>query len=144
MGVRPVGDKPLQSSSRKPSSAKGAGKEFQSLLKRSDESPDINKIQSLFESIENAAVDLIDNRGEEALKAYRKRVKEFLKEVLSESREVKVIIKDNVYDDPLVIVKIIDDRMDEMAALIIREEFERADLVKIIEEIKGILVDLYM
>lgn len=143
MGVRPISDKPLQPSKKKTSSSKGHGKEFGDFLKQSDSSDDSKHLAELFESIDHAANDLAEKRGEDALKQYRKKVREFLQEVLSETRQVKVIIRDSIYDDPMVIIKIIDKHMDELAALVIREEVERSQLMKIIDEIKGILVDLY-
>ena len=143
MGVKPVGDKPLQSSRKKPSSARGTDKEFRDMLARTGESDTTDKLHGLFEGIESAAGELIESKDEASLKAYRNRIKEFLQEVLAESREVKVIIKDSIYEDPLVIVKIVDKKLDELAEVVLREELERGDIPRIMDEIRGILVDLY-
>ncbi|MFH1514355.1 MAG: DUF327 family protein [bacterium] len=107
MGIRPVGDKSTGGTRRRKSGEKVSGQNFQDILSRSDQPGDNQKIQSLFEEIESAAGLLIESRDDAALKEYRMRIKEFLSEVLSESREVKVIASDSIYEDSLVIVQIV-------------------------------------
>ena len=143
MQIKPIGDKPTRGVKGKKQPKQTADGKFHDLLAKPDQTGEQNRIQSLFESIETAANELVESRGNSALKEYRRRIREFLTEVLDSSREVKVIIRDSVYEEPYVIVKVVDTKLDELAALVIKEEVERGELMRLIDEIKGILVDLY-
>ncbi len=143
MQIKPIGDKPTRGVKGKNKPKQTADGKFHDLLAKPDQTGEHERIQNLFESIETAANELVESRGNSALKEYRKRIREFLTEVLDSSREVKVIVRDSVYEEPYVIVKVVDSRLDELAALVIKEEVERGELMRLIDEIKGILVDLY-
>ncbi len=143
MGIKPIGDKPTGSVKGKKKPRHASDGKFHDLLSKPDQAGEQNPIQNLFDRIESAANDLAESRNNSALKEYRKRIREFLSEVLNESREIKVIIRDSVYEEPYVIVKIVDSKLDDLAALVIKEEVERGELMRLIDEIKGILIDLY-
>ncbi|MCD6217945.1 YaaR family protein [bacterium] len=143
MQIKPIGDKPTRGVKGKNKLKHTADGKFHDLLAKSDQTGEQERTQSLFESIETAANELVESRSNSALKEYRKRIREFLTEVLDSSREVKVIVRDSVYEEPYVIVKVVDTKLDELAALVIKEEMERGELMRLIDEIKGILVDLY-
>ena len=129
---------------RKASSTKGEGEtEFRELLEKGAHPAHVERIKKLFDDIESAADNLAETPGEVSLKEYRKRIRAFIKEVLKESREVKVIPRPGIYEDPLVVVKIIDEKLDELARLVLSEEVERGEMARIIDEIKGIIIDLY-
>jgi len=144
MEVKPVGNKSIRMEKRKASSAKGEGEtEFRELLEKGAHPAHVERIKKLFDDIESAADNLAETPGEVSLKEYRKRIRAFIKEVLKESREVKVIPRPGIYEDPLVVVKIIDEKLDELARLVLSEEVERGEMARIIDEIKGIIIDLY-
>jgi len=144
MEVKPVGNKSIRMEKRKTSSAKGEGEtEFRELLEKGAHPAHVERIKKLFDDIESAADNLAETPGEVSLKEYRKRIRAFIKEVLKESREVKVIPRPGIYEDPLVVVKIIDEKLDELARLVLSEEVERGEMARIIDEIKGIIIDLY-
>lgn len=143
MGVKPIGDKPVRMDKRKVRSPQGEGTEFQDVLEKGVKESRTQKVRNLFDAIEKAASDLSETPGEASLKEYRHRIKAFMDEVLSGSREIKVIPRPGIFEDPYVIVKVIDEKLDQLAQLVISEEIERSEMAKIIEDIKGILVDLY-
>lgn len=143
MGIKPIGDKPTGGVKGKKKPKQTADGKFHDLLAKPDQTSEQDRIQSLFEGLETAGNELVESRGNSALKEYRRRIREFLSEVLDSSREVKIIVRDSVYEEPYVIVKVVDTKLDELAALVIKEEVERGELMRLIDEIKGILVDLY-
>ena len=143
MGIKPIGDKPTRGIKGKNKPKHADDGKFHDLLAKPDQTGNQERIQNLFEKIETAANELVESRGNSTLKEYRRRIREFLSEVLDSSREVKIIVRDSVYEEPYVIVKIVDSRLDELAALVIKEEVERGELMRLIDEIKGILIDLY-
>lgn len=142
MGIKPISDKPIKPVSGKVARKQDASSQFKDLLNKSDQPHDDRRLQELYDSVEIAAGNLIESTALETLKEYRKRVKDFLQQVLLQSREVSRI-NSGVHDDPLVIVRIIDEKMDQLAAIVIGEEIESGRVAKMIDEIKGILVDLY-
>jgi uncharacterized protein YaaR (DUF327 family) len=142
MGIKPISDKPSNPVSGKVSRKQGASKQFKDLLNKSDDADDNGRLQELYDNVEVAAGNLIESTALETLKEYRKRVKEFLQQVLSQSREIRRI-NSGINDDPLVVIRIIDEKMDQLAAIVIGEEIESGRVAKMIDEIKGILVDLY-
>ena len=142
MGIKPISGKPTNPVSGKVSRKQDASQQFKDLLNKSDDSYDDSRLQELYDNVEVAAGNLIESTALDTLKEYRKRVKEFLQQVLSQSREIKRI-SCGISDDPLVIVRIIDEKMDQLAAIVIGEEIESGRVAKMIDEIKGILVDLY-
>ena len=143
MGIKPVSGKSTGGTRRKQPGEKVSGQNFHDILSQSDQPVDNQKIQSLFENIETAADLLVESKDDSALIEYRRRIKDFLSEVLSESREIKVITTESIHEDALVIVKIVDKKLDDLAALVIREEVERGEMMMLIDEIKGIIIDLY-
>lgn len=143
MGIKPIGDKPTGGVKRKKRSDQTADGKFHDLLSKSDDVDELSQIQNMFNRIESAANSLSESRSNFALKEYRRRIREFLSEVLSESRDVKIVIGNSVYEEPYIIVKIVDSKLDELAALVIKEEVERGEIMRLVDEIKGILVDLY-
>jgi len=128
---------------RKQPARHGEGADFQDILEKGVKESSLQKVKILFDAIEEAANDLAETPGEASLKEYRQRIKAFMNEILSGSREIKIIPRPGIFEDPYMIVKVIDEKLDHLAQLVIAEEIEKGEMSKIIEDIKGILVDLY-
>jgi uncharacterized protein len=143
LDVKPIGDKPVRMEKRKSPARREEGSGFHDILEKDSRESGVQRVKKLFDAIEKAAGDLSESPGEASLKEYRRRIKAFMDEVLSGSREIRLIPRPGVFDDPYMIVKVIDEKLDQLAQLVIADEVERGEMTRVIEDIKGILVDLY-
>jgi len=100
-------------------------------------------LETLLDEVHSAGDRLKENPGMELVAAYKKAVRDFLHYVVDKSYAVeqktsgRSILKRNVYFN----VSVIDESLERLAAEIIRNQRDKLEILRRIDEINGMLVD---
>ncbi|MDP3179360.1 MAG: YaaR family protein [Spirochaetaceae bacterium] len=100
-------------------------------------------LESLLDEVHSAGDKLKENPGMELVAAYKKAVRDFLHYVVDKSYAVEQkssgrnILKRNIYFN----VSVIDESLERLAAEIIRNQRDKLEILRRIDEINGMLVD---
>lgn len=121
-----------------------AGSSFKDVLKSAGQERNI-ELEDLFDEIEESGRNLKENPRLENFKNYRERVARFIKLFLEQSYEVKLTSEMTLTGRQryLVLSKKIDVKLEEMYHLFLQEMFDVEEMFKGMEEVRGMLLDLY-
>lgn len=121
-----------------------AGSSFKDVLKSAGHERNI-ELEELFDEIEESGRNLKENPRLENFKNYRERVARFIKLFLEQSYEVKLTSEMTLTGRQryLVLSKKIDVKLEEMYHLFLQEMFDVEEMFKGMEEVRGMLLDLY-
>ena len=120
------------------------GSAFRDALGSADSKQD-DELDGLFDKIDESGRQLRENPRLEYFKNYRDRVARFIKLFLEQSYDVKLTSEMTLTGRQrhLVLVKNIDENMEDMYHLFMQEIFDIEEMFKGLEEIRGMLLDLY-
>ena len=121
-----------------------AGSSFKDVLQSAGPERNI-ELEDLFDEIEESGRNLKENPRLENFKNYRERVARFIKLFLEQSYEVKLTSEMTLTGRQrfLVLAKKIDVKLEEMYHLFLQEMFDVEEMFKGLEEVRGMLLDLY-
>ena len=117
---------------------------FRDALDSADSKQD-NELDDLFDKIDQSCHQLRENPRLEYFKNYRERVGRFIKLFLEQSYDVKLTSEMTLTGRQrhLVLVKNIDENLEKMYHLFMQEIFDIEEMFKGLEDIRGMLLDLY-
>jgi len=103
------------------------------------------ELETLFNEIDEAGDKLKDNPNVGHFHAYRERVARFIRLFLSQAYDVKLTSEMTLAGRQrhLVLVKKIDEKLETLYQLFVQELLDIEELLKGIEEVRGMLLDLY-
>lgn len=126
--------------------ARNVGEEFKfTLIKRLDDTNLVEKLLPMLAEIEKQGKKIKKHMDLRDFKHYRVLIKEFLNEILTRSHE---FMRENYLDRRgrhrvYGIVRIIDKNLDELAKDLIQDEKEPISILSKIDEIRGLLLDIF-
>lgn len=145
--------KPTDAKSSKPnkemthrSAGMGRSRSFSDTLNDSEVERRRQACDRILKQIETEAEELKKSLSPEGVKRYRKLVSAFMKEALSQSYELN---QENHWDQSgnrktFVTVKKVNQVLEEMMDAVVNKEKRQIDLVAKLDEIRGLLIDLYL
>ncbi len=148
MKIREPGrDKKLSSASKKQNTrAKAVSKAFPHLLEEKEEKLALAMLQEMLKSIEEKGEKLKKSRNLKDLKAYKKDVKNFLATAGKEGLKVRQIShrtpqgKMKIY----TVIDKVDDALEELTQEMLKKQASVMSIVAKIDEIRGLLLDLFI
>ncbi|MFJ7932009.1 YaaR family protein [Peribacillus sp. NPDC096448] len=122
----------------------GNGK-FQQMVQTQDQKMQIQTLNRLIGDIEGVGQRLVRSRTFRELAKYKALVKRFVKEAVEYGLELKQSTSWNEYGQsrPLKTVETIDARLVELSEEILSKEKSSLEILEMIGEIKGLLINLY-
>ncbi|MFE3975834.1 MULTISPECIES: YaaR family protein [unclassified Peribacillus] len=122
----------------------GSGR-FQQMVQTQDQKMQIQTLNRLIGDIEGAGQRLVRSRTFRELAKYKALVKRFVKEAVEYGLELKQSTSWNQYGQsrPLKTVETIDARLVELSEEILNKEKSSLEILEMIGEIKGLLINLY-
>ncbi|AOH52778.1 hypothetical protein ABE28_000125 [Peribacillus muralis] len=118
---------------------------FQQMVQTQDQKMQIQTLNRLIGDIEGAGQRLVRSRTFRELAKYKALVKRFVKEAVEYGLELKQSTSWNQYGQsrPLKTVETIDARLLELSEQILNKEKSSLEILEMIGEIKGLLINLY-
>lgn len=118
---------------------------FQQMVQTQDQKMQIQTLNRLIGDIEGAGQRLLRSRTFRELAKYKALVKRFVKEAVEYGLELKQSTSWNEYGQsrPLKTVETIDARLVELSEEILNKEKSSLEILEMIGEIKGLLINLY-
>ncbi|MFD6438286.1 YaaR family protein [Peribacillus sp. NPDC060186] len=118
---------------------------FQQMVQTQDQKMQIQTLNRLIVDIEGAGQRLVRSRTFRELGKYKALVKRFVGEAVEYGLELKQSTSWNQYGQsrPLKTVEIIDARLVELSEEILNKEKSSLEILEMIGEIKGLLINLY-
>ncbi|CAH0214291.1 YaaR family protein [Peribacillus simplex] len=118
---------------------------FQQMVQTQDQKMQIQTLNRLIGDIEGAGQRLVRSRTFRELAKYKALVKRFVKEAVEYGLELKQSTSWNEYGQsrPLKTVETIDVRLVELSEVILNKEKSSLEILEMIGEIKGLLINLY-
>lgn len=118
---------------------------FQQMVQTQDQKMQIQTLNRLIGDIEGAGQRLVRSRTLRELAKYKALVKRFVKEAVEYGLELKQSTSWNQYGQsrPLKTVETIDARLVELSEEILNKEKSSLEILEMIGEIKGLLINLY-
>ena len=118
---------------------------FQQMVQTQDQKMQIQTLNRLIGDIEWAGQRLVRSRTLRELAKYKALVKRFVKEAVEYGLELKQSTSWNQYGQsrPLKTVEMIDARLVELSEEILNKEKSSLEILEMIGEIKGLLINLY-
>ncbi|MFE5431514.1 YaaR family protein [Peribacillus simplex] len=118
---------------------------FQQMVQTQDQKMQIQTLNRLIGDIEGAGQRLVRSRTFRELAKYKALVKLFVKEAVEYGLELKQSTSWNEYGQsrPLKTVETIDVRLVELSEEILNKEKSSLEILEMIGEIKGLLINLY-
>ncbi|MFJ8072134.1 YaaR family protein [Peribacillus sp. NPDC096447] len=118
---------------------------FQQMVQTQDQKMQIQTLNRLIGDIEGAGQRLVRSRTFRELAKYKALVKRFVKEAVEYGLELKQSTSWNEYGQsrPLKTVETIDARLVELSEEILNKEKSSLEILEMIGEIKGLLINLY-
>ncbi|MEF2097862.1 YaaR family protein [Bacillus sp. CFBP9009] len=118
---------------------------FQQMVQTQDQKMQIQTLNRLIGDIEGAGQRLVRSRTFRELAKYKALVKRFVKEAVEYGLELKQSTSWNEYGQsrPLKTVETIDAKLVELSEEILNKEKSSLEILEIIGEIKGLLINLY-
>ena len=147
MEIKPTDPNSAQPSKEVTRRTAGAGRNrsFSDALTDSDVQRRRQACDRILKQIEAEAENLKKTPSPEGVKRYRKLVQAFMKETLNQSYELN---QENHWDPygnrkTFVTVKKVNQALEEMMDTVVQQEKRQIDLVAKLDEIRGLLLDLY-
>ncbi|GAB6259636.1 YaaR family protein [Peribacillus frigoritolerans] len=118
---------------------------FQQMVQTQDQKMQIQTLNRLIGDIEGAGQRLVRSRTFRELAKYKALVKRFVKEAVEYGLELKQSTSWNEYGQsrPLKTVETIDARLVELSEEILNKEKSSLEILEMIGDIKGLLINLY-
>lgn len=118
---------------------------FQQMVQTQDQKMQIQTLNRLIGDIEGAGQRLVRSRTFRELAKYKALVKRFVKEAVEYGLELKQSKSWNEYGQsrPLKTVETIDAKLVELSEEILNKEKSSLEILEMIGEIKGLLINLY-
>ncbi|MCZ0875429.1 YaaR family protein [Peribacillus sp. AS_2] len=118
---------------------------FQQMVQTQDQKMQIQTLNRLIGDIEGAGQRLVRSRTFRELAKYKALVKRFVKEAVEYGLELKQSTSWNEYGQsrPLKTVETIDAKLVELSEEILNKEKSSLEILEMISEIKGLLINLY-
>ncbi|TWD92533.1 hypothetical protein FB545_5243 [Peribacillus frigoritolerans] len=118
---------------------------FQQMVQTQDQKMQIQTLNRLIGDIEGAGQRLVRSRTFRELAKYKALVKRFVKEAVEYGLELKQSTSWNEYGQsrPLKTVETIDAKLVELSEEILKKEKSSLEILEMIGEIKGLLINLY-
>ncbi|MFJ7941425.1 YaaR family protein [Peribacillus sp. NPDC096622] len=118
---------------------------FQQMVQTQDQKMQIQTLNRLIGDIEGAGQRLVRSRTFRELAKYKALVKRLVKEAVEYGLELKQSTSWNEYGQsrPLKTVETIDARLVELSEEILSKEKSSLEILEMIGEIKGLLINLY-
>lgn len=118
---------------------------FQQMVQTQDQKMQIQTLNRLIGDIEGAGQRLVRSRTFRELAKYKALVKRFVKEGVEYGLELKQSTSWNEYGQnrPLKTVETIDAKLVELSEEILNKEKSSLEILEMIGEIKGLLINLY-
>ncbi|MGE7596311.1 YaaR family protein [Peribacillus frigoritolerans] len=118
---------------------------FQQMVQTQDQKMQIQTLNRLIGDIEGAGQRLVRSRTFRELAKYKALVKRFVKEAVEYGLELKQSTSWNEYGQsrPLKTVETIDAKLVELSEEILNKEKSSIEILEMIGEIKGLLINLY-
>lgn len=118
---------------------------FQQMVQTQDQKMQIQTLNRLIGDIEGAGQRLVRSRTFRELAKYKALVKRFVKEAVEYGLELKQSTSWNEYGQsrPLKTVETIDEKLVELSEEILNKEKSSLEILEMIGEIKGLLINLY-
>lgn len=118
---------------------------FQQMVQTQDQKMQIQTLNRLIGDIEGAGQRLVRSRTFRELAKYKALVKRFVKEAVEYGLELKQSMSWNEYGQsrPLKTVETIDAKLVELSEEILNKEKSSLEILEMIGEIKGLLINLY-
>ncbi|RRN68237.1 DUF327 family protein [Peribacillus simplex] len=118
---------------------------FQQMVQTQDQKMQIQTLNRLIGDIEGAGQRLVRSHTFRELAKYKALVKRFVKEAVEYGLELKQSTSWNQYGQsrPLKTVETIDARLVELSEEILNKEKSSLEILEMIGEIKGLLINLY-
>ncbi|MFS0766771.1 YaaR family protein [Peribacillus phoenicis] len=118
---------------------------FQQMVQTQDQKMQVQTLNRLIGDIEGAGQRLVRSRTFRELAKYKALVKRFVKEAVEYGLELKQSTSWNEYGQsrPLKTVETIDARLVELSEEILNKEKSSLEILEMIGEIKGLLINLY-
>ncbi|MED3710884.1 YaaR family protein [Peribacillus frigoritolerans] len=118
---------------------------FQQMVQTQDQKMQIQTLNRLIGDIEGAGQRLVRSRTFRELAKYKELVKRFVKEAVEYGLELKQSTSWNEYGQsrPLKTVETIDAKLVELSEEILNKEKSSLEILEMIGEIKGLLINLY-
>ncbi|WP_375090819.1 YaaR family protein [Peribacillus sp. RS7] len=118
---------------------------FQQMVQTQDQKMQIQTLNRLISDIEGAGQRLVRSRTFRELAKYKALVKRFVKEAVEYGLELKQSTSWNQFGQsrPLKTVETIDARLVQLSEEILNKEKSSLEILEMIGEIKGLLINLY-
>ncbi|KOR81282.1 hypothetical protein AM232_24785 [Bacillus sp. FJAT-21352] len=118
---------------------------FQQMVQTQDQKMQIQTLNRLIGDIEGAGLRLVRSRTFRELAKYKALVKRFVKEAVEYGLELKQSTSWNEFGQsrPLKTVETIDAKLVELSEEILNKEKSSLEILEMIGEIKGLLINLY-
>lgn len=119
---------------------------FQTALELAYTGGDSTDIEAMLARIDSAGRELVTRRGVEELKTYREAVREFLKEAVGSTYQMK---SEQRWDrhgnsrDYRLILKV-NHNLDELTRMVLKAQAPGIEIMSKLDEIRGMLVDLML
>ena len=121
------------------------GNRFQQMVQTQDQKMQVQTLNRLIGDIEGAGQRLVRSRTFRELAKYKALVKRFVREAVEYGMELKQSTSWNQYGQsrPLKTVETIDAKLVELSEEILNKEKSSLEILEMIGEIKGLLINLY-
>ncbi|MFJ7748079.1 YaaR family protein [Peribacillus sp. NPDC097295] len=118
---------------------------FQQMVQTQDQKMQVQTLNRLIGDIEGAGQRLVRSRTFRELAKYKALVKRFVREAVEYGLELKQSTSWNQYGQsrPLKTVETIDAKLIELSEEILNKEKSSLEILEMIGEIKGLLINLY-
>lgn len=137
--------KQIDTSQKNGKSRETTQQSFQSIVQSQSQKMQSSQLQKLMQDISHQGDRLARYRSLKELVRFKRLIKKFLEETVSNGFDVKQSISFNYTGSSrnLTVVKQIDEKLIELTEEIMNQEKKTVDLLGLIGEIKGLLVNLY-
>ncbi len=112
--------------------------------KSRDESPQHRDLQEMLEEVDRLGKELVDDPGLDVVKRYRRSVGKLLKAILGDAYSVQETTsgRNILRRKKFSTITVINDNLEKLAATVIESQQEQLEILRRVEEINGLLVDL--
>ena len=109
-----------------------------------EESSHSRDLQDMLEEVDRLGKDLVDDPGLDNVKRYRQSVGKLLKTILGDALAVQETSsgRNILRRKKFSTITVINDKLEKLAATVIESQREQLELLRRVEEINGLLVDL--
>ena len=119
---------------------------FQAVLQKSNTRLQLDVLNQLINQIDIQGQKLLKDKTLKNLNEYKKLIKQFVQELVSNGYQLteKQSFTANGNMKRLQMVEVIDEKLVELQNHVLSQEADRLDTLRLIGEIKGLLINMYM